>query len=346
MQVQHNDNASSPKKSLFRKMREIAIRPKNYTSFHTIVSDSDSYQCGRKSMNEWTGSWKNSSSNEPILVQENESERRLREENEALKIRLNVANNTIRDLENVCKKHRDQLEGGTPPRFCSFLPKAYRDRQGHNENHDDQSHYSMAVTSHASTVQMGSAAAQKQRAGSHTNRNISETRREEAKSVKNFKKSCSNSLIFGPKLRKKLESRETMSRTEFLANVTPPCTPERTKGRSTDSKGNKFRVDESPATDAASFQIGIAHVERDSLPKEAKHKKLLTLSRLVSRPRAKAARGKGGEEQYNYVDEYPIDISRANPIYDESDESDDEYRLPVIYEGYATKSSQRERYEI
>mmetsp|Transcript_12078 Transcript_12078/g.22605 ORF Transcript_12078/g.22605 Transcript_12078/m.22605 type:complete len:336 (+) Transcript_12078:255-1262(+) len=335
MQVQHNDQGeSTPTRSLFRKMREIAIRPRNYTSFHTTVSDSDSYQGGKKEKNEWATSWM-SSFNSPVSIEENESERRLREENEALKIRLNAANNTIRDLENVCKKHRNELDGVANQRFCSFLPKSHRDRRGDVCTFDNRSHYSTAVASQASTVQMGSgAAAQKSRSSCCKNQNVTAVDQDDARAAKNFKPSCSNSLLFGPKLRKRLALRGIDTSIGYVSDVTPPCTPERSRRSPNVNKLTKEKA----------VNVGIEQLDRMSLPKEERHRKLLSFSRLVSKPQRHASKHKDND-RYSYDGSYPIDIFPAAPIYDDTDDSDVE-RLPVIQEVFANQSNIGERYEI
>lgn len=339
MQVQHNESGESiPTRSLFRKMREVTMRPRNYASFHTTVSDSDSYQGGNRERNEWISSWK-SGRKTPVSGQENESERKLREENEALKIRLNAANNAIRDLENACKNHRHQDEGVAPQRFCSLLPKSYRDRQDDVYTCDNRSHYSTAVASQASTVQMGSGAAHKLRlTGRCKNQTVT------ALDQKDFKHSCSNSLIFGPKLRKKLALREINTSTEYVSDgVTPPCTPERSNGIPVVSKSAKERAIGS-LRDSSSGNVGIEHFHQKSLGKRERQRKLLSFSRLVSRPHT-SGRKTTDANQYSYDGTYPIDIYPASPIHDDTDDSDVE-QLPVVQEMYATQFNIGERYEI
>jgi hypothetical protein len=346
MQVQHNDSGDPiPTRSLFRKMREVAIRPRNYAAFHTTMSDSDSYQGGKKERNEWTTSWKNGSKM-PVTAEENESERKLREENEALKIRLNAANNAIRDLENVCKKHRHQVQGTTTQRFCSFLPKSYRDRQGGTYSCDNRSHYSTAVASQASTVQMGSGAVQKLRGPgrSKDQNNITASDQDGAKVVKSFKHSCSNSLIFGPKLRKKLALREIVTSTENVSDVTPPCTPERSKRNHTKTKSAKDKAIGSLRSGTWG-NVGIDHFDRISLPKEERRRKLLSFKRLTSNTQALSRLEYDDANQYVYDGAYPIDIYPANPIHDDTDDSDVE-QLPVVHEMYATQFNIGEKYEI
>lgn len=322
MQVQRNDEGeSTPTRSLFLKMREIAIRPRNYTSFHTTVSDSDSYQGGKKGKNEWATSWM-SSFKSPVSVEENESERRLREENEALKIRLNVANNTIRDLENVCKKHRNELDGVACQRVCSFLPKSHLDRRGGVCTFDNRSHYSTAVASQASTVQMGSgAAAQKSRSSRCKNQNMTAVDQDDARAAKTFKPSCSNSLLFGPKLRKKLALRDNGRSIGYASDVTPPCTPEMSKRSPTINKLTKENA----------VNVGIEQLDR-------------MFSRLVSKPRRHGSKHKY-KDQYSYDGSFPKDIFHAAPIYEDTDDSDVE-QLPVVQKVLTNKSNIGKRYEI
>ena len=169
-------------------MKQATAHSKNYETFHTVC-DSASYQGGGSKPNgtanaskNWTSDWmkgntKNTRAKVP--VQENETERKLRKENDLLKVRLNAANNAIRDMENICREQEKQIlcqlstsvvapgsvSGATsspsssPSPLLCFLMRNKKERQEHmDKNNDDdaQSSFSNACTSEASTVQMGS----------------------------------------------------------------------------------------------------------------------------------------------------------------------------------------------
>ena len=81
----------------------------------------------------------------------NENEQ-LRLENEKLKHRLNLANDTIRDLEYACKNHNDEATRV----FCSFIPRKHMKSKGTTKCRDDKSIFNVDEMSQASTVKMGS----------------------------------------------------------------------------------------------------------------------------------------------------------------------------------------------
>ena len=222
-----------------------------------------------------------------VPVQENETERKLRKENDLLKVRLNAANNAIRDMENIRHEQVKQIlcqlstsvvapgsvSGATsspsssPSPLLCFLMRNKKERQEHmDKNNDDdaQSSFSNACTSEASTVQMGSLTKNRQRDQSKS-KSKSKKRRTwkkdvEATSSKN-KSSCSRSLIFGATLLKKLAERETKSTLVMhtktgpgieqpVPDITPPCTPERKRSDDTESSdptSNEFTP--TPVTD-------------------------------------------------------------------------------------------------
>jgi len=311
MQAEESHISSIQKKSFFHKMREATFRPKNYSSFKT-VHDSDSRQDGNKKEHDWAASWMRTSQRSRS-VHENESERMLKEENDKLKKRLNVANNAIRDLEYVCKKHEDSSERPAPKGLCSLLPKTYRETQN-DRIEDDKSFYSSAVNSQAATIQMGSSSANKK-----------------CKPSK-FKPSCYKSLLFGTKLRKKLALKEMEASNYRTKERTPPCTPERTPKNQNKKKSTMGASD--ILKDISSSLLGIGNVNHVPLPKEEKRKKLLSINRLISKPSSFGRRRDGGV-RYNYDGAYPIDINQANPI-DDNDSSDDD-QLPVIQESDSTE---------
>ena len=106
-----------------------------------------------------------------VPVQENETERKLRKENDLLKVRLNAANNAIRDMENIRREQEKQIlcqlstsvvapgsvSGATSspssspsPLLCFLSMRNKKERQEHmDKNNDDnaQSSFSNAFTS-------------------------------------------------------------------------------------------------------------------------------------------------------------------------------------------------------
>jgi len=319
MQVQESPISSKPKSSFFRKMREATIRPKNYSSFQT-VDNPDPHQGGKKKHDDWAISWMRTNQRS-IPVQENEAERKLREENEKLKHRLNAANNAIRDLENVCKKHQDPVPQG----FCSVLPKKYRETQKARID-DDKSIHSSAVFSQASTVKMGSSTRNTKRNGSLGKGRKAQNSAEKEPKPSKFKPSCYKSLLFGPKLRQKLAQKE-MEASQDRPVVTPPCTPERSSRGSSEKKSKMGASD--ILTDISNSLLGIGNSNPDTLPKEERGKKLLSLNRLSSK-NSSSRRRKDGDVQYKYDGAYPIDIYQAHPI--SSHDSSDEFQLSEIQE--------------
>lgn len=96
------------------------------------------------------------SSMKDYLYEYDETEK-LREENLTLKQRLNVANNTIRELEYVCNKNNRKgfEDRDTIKPFCNFIPRKLKSSKNASLM-DDHSLFSAAVMSQASTVRMGS----------------------------------------------------------------------------------------------------------------------------------------------------------------------------------------------
>lgn len=338
MQVQESPISPKPKSSLFRKMREATIRPKNYSSFQTVDSP-DPPQCVKKKDDEWAISWMRTN-HRSIPVQENKAERKLREENEKLKQRLNSANNAIRDLENVCKKHQDPI----PQRFCSVQPKKYREKQNARID-DDNSLHSSAVTSQTSTVKMGSSTRNKKRNGSSIGKGMkAQNSAEKEPKPSRFKPSCYKSFVFGPKLRQKLAQKEMEASQDRASDVTPPCTPERSS-RGSNEKKSALEVHDI-LTDISNSLLGIRNVNPDTLSKEERRKKLLSFSRLSSQINSSRHK-KDGDVQYKYDGAYPIDIYQAHPI--SSEDSSDEFQLPAIQESLTEagfSSDENDRAEI
>ena len=330
-------------------MRQAAIiRPKNYKSFQTVC-DSDSYQGAAakdrrnddESGTSWTNDWMKMAGNKKRLPVQEVEAGRLREENELLKGRLNAANNAIRDLENVCKKHQDQGEEPTPSSFCSFLPKKYRGMQSASDG-DDRSSHSAAVASQASTVRMGSLTKKKCETRKQKNNNRrNNVQNDESPKSSRFKPSCSKSLLFGSKLRKQLAQRES-SREQRDGDVTPPCTPERPT-RNTDNATDHMPVADI-LKDMASHLVGIVNFRPTTVPKNERRNKLLSLSRLSTKTHASGVRGETDYEEPDGA--YPIDIQSANPIYDSEvdDSEEDASYLSVIHEEYY--SDEEDRAEI
>ncbi len=155
-----------------------------------------------------------------VSVMRSETEK-LRDENEKLKQRLNAANNTIRDLEYVCRKNGGKEEDYR--RFCSFLPKAKTTKEENVRNVIDE--HSIAMMSQASTVRMGSTTKKKSRRNQRKNSDEHILLHNQEKRWNTTKaSSCPQSLIsFGNKYHhRNLSPHNILDMTD-----TAPCTPER-----------------------------------------------------------------------------------------------------------------------
>jgi hypothetical protein len=351
---------TNTKSSFFRKMKEATIRPKNYATFHTVC-DSDSYQGKGKakqtgncsSSSNWKSEWMKGTGDKatgPVAVQENEMERRLRSENDLLKARLNAANNAIRNMEKTQKKQekqairdvdrarkeqekQDRAPGTSPLRF--FLDTMRNTKQA-SIPHDDKSSFSAAVASQAETVKMGSSSKNRQHASKTKNKKHRDNNnRGNGESTPKSKFSCSKSLVYGSKLRKKLAKKEAMERMKReqmgrFEVITPPCTPERkNKDIKTSSPDSMQALD--ILKDISSSILGIRNFRQQKPVEKGKREdKLLALSRLSTTTLISQSHSDNGNVQYSYAGKYPIDVYQATPVSD--DYSDEEEYLSVIHE--------------
>lgn len=332
-------------------MRESAFRPKDYSCFHTVCDSQRSVnqKVGHDSEN-WASQWANNNSGSGCTITRSmEESKRLRSENEALKKRLNAANNAIRDMEKIYKNER-RRRGESKPRMHRFLGGKKRNGQEKGVyNSDDQSAFG-ADMSQASTVQMGSSKLNEKLHPTrkrdednyrrrHNSPNHSTSDRSSKPKFSFFGELCSRTLIVTPAKRRSQrlakESKGKSFSTDDEEEFTPPCTPERTMSdeevRPLPLKDILMDINETLGASKQHESAAAANNERQN--------KLLSFGLLMSKKPLPPVKVVEGEMEDG---SYPIELQQANPIDDyegdhfESEEDncygDDSSDLSIIYE--------------
>mmetsp|Transcript_9789 Transcript_9789/g.10828 ORF Transcript_9789/g.10828 Transcript_9789/m.10828 type:complete len:389 (-) Transcript_9789:842-2008(-) len=330
-------------------------------------------------MKQRTGKFQSQSS-----VKYTETEK-LRRENEKLKQRLNSANNTIRDLEHVCKKidnERDTSEFEESTKmFCSFIPRKHRINSGPKLLTDDLSLFSNTVLSQASTVKMGSSHSKKKSRSNSKYTRKNQTRSQDQHALlkhqeKRWKssKSCPRSLIIYTKNRQQPKS--SLGQIEL---DTAPCTPERSNKQDNYAKSSSVRfppssmIVHSPPTSyilddiRSSESLDIDNIKENSLPIQERLEKLTLLTQVVKRAsslkfphssnhtKTQGKTSRPVEEDYTGGFPSPSEVQYKSslhfPDYNEDTDDDDSTSpgngLEIIYESsHGSSSTEGDRIEI